>query len=43
MLGDLKPFENSTQCLTLEGLNIENGTEEIIIYGDLTITKTRKA
>jgi len=37
-----KPFENDSQSMTIgngNGITIENGIEEIIIYGDITINK----
>ena len=39
---DLKPFENDSQSTTVgpdNGLTFENGTEQINVYGDLTIDK----
>ncbi len=35
-----KPFNNNSQSITFgngNGITIENGTEDIIIYGDTTI------
>lgn len=32
------PFENDTQSITVGEMTFENGTEEIIAYGDFTIT-----
>lgn len=36
-----KPFENESQSITIgngNGITFENGLDEIIIYGDTTIT-----
>lgn len=37
-----KPFENDSQSTTIgngNGITFENGTDEITIYGDTTISK----
>lgn len=42
---EFKPFENDSQSLTLgpgDGLTFENSTEEIVVYGQLSITKKTK-
>lgn len=42
MNNQFKPFENDSQSISLgngNGLTFENGTEEIAIYGDITISK----
>lgn len=42
---DFKPFENDSQSTTVgpdNGITFENGTEQITVYGDLTISKESK-
>lgn len=37
-----KPFENDSQSITIgngNGITFENGKDEIVVYGDTTISK----
>lgn len=41
-MSQFEPFKNDSQSLTIgngNGITFENGFDEIIVYGDITITK----
>lgn len=37
----MKPFDNDSDALEIGGLAIENGTERLVIYGKLDLTRDK--
>lgn len=39
----MRPFENDVEAVTIAGLAIENGTDQITIHGDLEIKRDQQS
>lgn len=39
---DFNPFENETECITLDAMSIENRLLHVSLFGSLNITKDKK-
>lgn len=37
----ITPFDNDHEVLTIGGLTIENGLDTVVLFGELTITKSK--
>lgn len=37
----MTPFDNDHEVLTIGGLTIENGLDTVVLFGELTITKSK--
>ncbi len=39
----MRPFENDAEAVTIAGLSVENGTEQISIHGSLEIKRDQQS